>query len=109
MLARFQDCLGSGKVPIVRCGDTDEIDVLFEKLADRVRLAKAPKCRYAIARRPLIGFGAAARTTGHCLQLHFADPKSPVIDAGFMSLLKKRSIRLVEDHPHADHASPKSI
>ena len=109
MLAGFEGGFGGREVPIVGRGDADEIDAVLEELADRVGLAKADERRDRIAGRFAIGIGPAAGAAGDRGQLDLAQAKPRVIDAGRVGLLEKWPIRLVKNHPHADHAGAELV
>ncbi len=62
----------------------------------------APPAR-KIRLRPFAG----ARRDGR--QRNFDRPERPVVEAGRPHLLEERTVRFVENHPHADHAAAQDV
>ena len=62
-----------------------------------------------LAGRLPISVGTTAGSAGDSRQLHLAKAKPRVIEAAGMRGLKKRPIRLIKNHPHADHAGAETV
>ena len=99
----LEDGFGGFEVPVVRCGNAGEVEVLFEHFGDSGVAGEALKRRQEICGLLLVGSGAGAGFGGDSGELNIDVTKGAVVETAFGRLFKKGAVGVVEDHAHADH------
>ncbi len=104
MAARLKNRAGGIEMTVIGRGDAGEVDARIEHRRNQSAPEKllTPAAILPADSRYFCARCAGARGDGR--QRHIDVPEDPVVNAATLRLLEKRAIRLVEDHPHADHA-----